>query len=71
MPYPEDVWKNKTKELGILDRNRNGDKSQKNGMKIIEVPSFESPRISGQAKLNSYRDGWLILKIIVAERFRS
>jgi len=38
-------------------------------MKIIEVPSFESPRISGQAKLNSYRDGWLILKIIVAERF--
>jgi glycosyltransferase involved in cell wall biosynthesis len=46
-------------------------KAKKTGMKIIEVPSFESPRISGQAKLNSYRDGWLILKIIVAERFRS
>jgi glycosyltransferase involved in cell wall biosynthesis len=45
-------------------------KAQKAGMKIIEVPSFESPRIAGQAKLNSYRDGWLILKIIVAERFR-
>lgn len=45
-------------------------KAQKAGMKITEVPSFESPRISGQAKLNSYRDGWLILKVIVAERFR-
>jgi glycosyltransferase involved in cell wall biosynthesis len=45
-------------------------KAKKAGMKITEVPSFESPRISGQAKLNSYRDGWLILKIIVAERFR-
>ncbi len=45
-------------------------KAKKAGMKITEIPSFESPRISGQAKLNSLRDGWIILKIIVAERFR-
>ena len=45
-------------------------KAKKARMKITEVPSFESPRISGLAKLNSFRDGWVILRMIIAERFR-
>ena len=61
----------KLKSWGFSIETEMAIKAKKTGMKIIEVPSFESPRISGQAKLNSYRDGWLILKIIVAERFRS
>ena len=60
----------KLRSLGFSIETEMAIKAKKAGMKITEVPSFESSRISGQAKLNSYRDGWLILKIIVAERFR-
>jgi glycosyltransferase involved in cell wall biosynthesis len=60
----------KLKSWGFSIETEMAIKAKKAGMKITEVPSFESPRISGQAKLNSYRDGWLILKVIVAERFR-
>ncbi len=45
-------------------------KAKKAGLKTIEIPSFESARISGEAKLQSYSDGWSILKTIVFERFR-
>lgn len=45
-------------------------RAKKAGLKTIEIPSFESARVSGTAKLHSYRDGWSILKIIVRERFR-
>lgn len=45
-------------------------KVKKAGLRITEVPSFESARISGQAKLHSLRDGWRILKTILGERFR-
>ncbi|GAC1361945.1 MAG: hypothetical protein NVS2B12_04530 [Ktedonobacteraceae bacterium] len=35
---------------------------------IIEVPSFEYPRISGQSNLNTFRDGWRVLLTIFRER---
>src|SRR5581483_12252908 len=37
-------------------------------LKIIEVPSFERRRIYGQSNLNTFRDGWRVLKTIVRER---
>lgn len=38
--------------------------------KIVEVPSFEHPRIHGVSKLRTFRDGWKILKTILSERGR-
>ena len=40
-------------------------------LKVIEVPSFERPRMFGQSNLRTFRDGWRVLKIIVQERIRT
>lgn len=39
----------------------------KAGLKIKEVPSFEAKRINGDSRLNSFRDGWRILMLIISE----
>ena len=39
----------------------------KAGYKIVEVPSIELPRIHGQSNLNTFRDGWRILRTILRE----
>ena len=36
----------------------------KAGFKIVEVPSFERPRIHGLSNLNAFRDGWRVLQTI-------
>jgi hypothetical protein len=36
----------------------------------VEVPSFELPRIVGEAKLGTWSAGWAILKAMIGERFR-
>jgi glycosyltransferase involved in cell wall biosynthesis len=36
--------------------------------KIVEVPSFEYPRIHGQSNLRTFRDGWRVLRTIMKER---
>ncbi len=41
----------------------------KAGLRVHEVPSFESRRIHGTSNLNAWRDGWRVLGTIVAERF--
>ena len=38
--------------------------------KIIEVPSFEHPRVFGESNLHTFRDGWRVLKTIVQERLQ-
>lgn len=38
------------------------------GLKIVEVPSFESQRIHGKSNLNTFRDGWRVLRTIFQER---
>ena len=43
-------------------------RAHKAGFKIVEIPSFEQPRIYGASKLHSLRDGWRMLKMIVKER---
>jgi len=39
------------------------------GLKVVEVASFESPRLNGESGLRTFSDGWRVLKIIGRERF--
>ena len=41
------------------------------GLRVVEVPSFELPRIHGESNLNAVRDGARVLKTIVRERGRT
>ncbi|GAC1700169.1 MAG: hypothetical protein PVS3B3_27320 [Ktedonobacteraceae bacterium] len=36
--------------------------------KIVEIPSFEHPRVHGESSLRTFRDGWRVLKTILKER---
>lgn len=38
------------------------------GLRISEVPSFEAERIHGEGNLQTFPDGWRVLKAIVSER---
>jgi glycosyltransferase involved in cell wall biosynthesis len=40
------------------------------GLEVAEVPSFEYDRIHGSSNLNTFRDGWRVLRTIVRERLR-
>jgi glycosyltransferase involved in cell wall biosynthesis len=42
----------------------------RSGLKVVEIPSFEHPRIAGATKLSAVRDGSRVLRTIVAERLR-
>jgi hypothetical protein len=39
------------------------------GLKVAEIPSFESNRVHGTSNLSAIRDGWRVLKTILRERF--
>lgn len=41
------------------------------GYKVGEFASWESPRVGGESKLDSIRDGFRILSVLLAERRRS
>lgn len=41
------------------------------GLAIAEVGSFEHPRIYGESNLSTFRDGYRVLRTILAERRRS
>jgi glycosyltransferase involved in cell wall biosynthesis len=43
-------------------------KALKSGMKIVEVPSFEAPRVFGESNLKPIQDGWRVLMTILRER---
>ncbi len=42
----------------------------KEGLKVKEIPSFESRRKFGDSRLNAIKDGWRILRVIIREYFR-
>ncbi len=42
-------------------------RAAKNGLRIVEVPSFERCRIAGEAKLGTFSAGWTILLAILRE----
>jgi glycosyltransferase involved in cell wall biosynthesis len=39
------------------------------GLRVVEVPSFEAPRMYGYSNLNTFRDGWRVLRTLVRTRF--
>jgi glycosyltransferase involved in cell wall biosynthesis len=39
----------------------------KANLKIVEVSSYEHPRIYGRSNLRAFRDGWRVLKVILRE----
>lgn len=41
----------------------------RNGLNVVEVPSFEHERIAGEAKLATFSAGWTILMAIFSEAF--
>jgi hypothetical protein len=41
------------------------------GMRIVEVPSYERDRFHGQSNLNTFRDGFRVLRTILAEARRN
>ena len=45
-------------------------RAAKAGLRIVEVPSVELPRVHGESKLHAVRDGLRILRVIVTERRR-
>jgi glycosyltransferase involved in cell wall biosynthesis len=65
-----------TKHLNLLDPTCDGFevetflniKALKGGLKVVEVPSFEAPRVYGESNLKPIRDGWRVLKTILRER---
>ena len=44
-------------------------KAKKLGFNVIEVPSTEFERKNGDSNLNTFRDGFKILKTIFKEKF--
>jgi glycosyltransferase involved in cell wall biosynthesis len=40
------------------------------GLRMVEVPSFESPRLHGESNLRTFPDGIRVLRTILAERIR-
>ncbi len=42
-------------------------RARKANLKIVEVPSYEHPRRHGVSHLNTFRDGWRILRLIGQE----
>ena len=39
------------------------------GLSVTEIASFESPRRYGASNLNTFRDGWRVLRTLVRERY--
>jgi len=46
-------------------------KAAKKGLAVLEVPSYEKKRKFGRGNLRTFRDGFIILKTIINEMFRS
>lgn len=42
----------------------------RSGIRVAEVPSFEAERLHGESNLNTFRDGWRVLKTIMGEWVR-
>ncbi len=40
-------------------------KAKRNGLKIIEIPAIERPRLAGESKVNAFQDGLKILRAIL------
>ncbi|HEX7122941.1 MAG TPA: glycosyltransferase family 2 protein [Gemmatimonadaceae bacterium] len=41
------------------------------GARVVEAPSYEAQRRFGSSNLNTFRDGWRVLRVLAEERLRS
>jgi len=46
-------------------------RAARRGLKIVEIPSFETPRTAGASNLRAVRDGFRVLFSLFIERARS
>lgn len=46
-------------------------RSIKSGLRVAEVPSFESARAFGVSNLHTFRDGWRVARTVLQHRFRT
>ncbi len=53
------------KETGFGIETEISIKAVKNKLKVLEVPSIEKQRAAGEAKLRTFRDGYVILRTII------
>jgi glycosyltransferase involved in cell wall biosynthesis len=53
------------KERGFGIETEINIKAQKAHLRVIEVPSYEKPRVRGEAKLHGLKDGYVILRTIL------
>ena len=53
------------KERGFGIETEISIKAIKAGLRVMEIPSMEKKRVAGQAKLRTFRDGYVILKTII------
>jgi hypothetical protein len=42
-------------------------RAARSGLRVAEVPSFESARIHGSSHLSTFRDGFRVLRVITVE----
>jgi len=61
------VKKLKLRENGFGIETEIAIKAAKKKLKVLEIPSYEKIRASGEGKLRTISDGWLILKTILKE----
>jgi glycosyltransferase involved in cell wall biosynthesis len=45
-------------------------RASRRALRVTEVPSFEYPRRFGNSQLNTFRDGWRVLRTMLRERVR-
>jgi hypothetical protein len=45
-------------------------RATRHGLRVTEIASFEAPRRYGNSNLNTFRDGWRVLRTILWERVR-
>jgi glycosyltransferase involved in cell wall biosynthesis len=57
------------KEMGFGIETEINIKAAKKGLKVIEIPSTEKKRASGNGKLTTFGDGFVILKTILKNAF--
>jgi len=61
------IKKLKLKQDGFGIETEIAIKAAKKKLRVLEIPSYEKVRASGEGKLRTFRDGWLILKTIITE----
>jgi len=58
------------KEKGFGIETEMSIKAVEKGLNVMEIPSFEKKRLFGKSKLKTFKDGFVILKVILSSLFK-